>query len=89
MLEARDRIGGRVWTQREGFAEGQHAEAGGDLIDSDQDAIRRLAKNLRPTLSPILRGGFAFVGQGSRSLVSKPASAAGHVWSKLAKICEP
>ena len=43
VLEARDRIGGRVWTVRNGFAEGQHAEAGGDLIDTDHEAIRRLA----------------------------------------------
>lgn len=89
LLEARDRVGGRVWTRREGFAEGQHAEAGGDLIDSDQDAIRRLAKDLGLTLSPILRGGFAFVGQGPRGPVSKPASTAGDVWSELAKVCEP
>ena len=30
LLEARDRIGGRVWTIRDGFAAGQHAEAGGE-----------------------------------------------------------
>ena len=89
LLEARDRVGGRVWTRHEGFAEGQHAEAGGDLIDSDQDSIRRLAKDLGLTLSPILRGGFAFVGQGPRGPVSKPASTAGDVWSQLAKVCEP
>ena len=28
VIDVRDRVGGRVWTIREGFAEGQHAEAG-------------------------------------------------------------
>ena len=67
MVEARDRVGGRVWTRRDGFAEGQHAEAGGDLIDPDQEAIRQLAKDLGLTLSPILRGGFAFARQAARA----------------------
>jgi monoamine oxidase len=39
VIEARDRVGGRVWTLREGFG-GMHAEAGGDLIDDDQEEIR-------------------------------------------------
>ncbi|MBD0335684.1 MAG: flavin monoamine oxidase family protein [Cyanobacteria bacterium Co-bin13] len=34
VLEARDRVGGRVYTLREGFANGQYAEAGGEYIDS-------------------------------------------------------
>src|SRR5436190_1995451 len=42
VVDARSRVGGRVWTVRDGFAEGQHAEAGGDMIDEDQDAIRDL-----------------------------------------------
>ena len=33
VVDARRRVGGRVWTIREPFAERQHAEAGGDLID--------------------------------------------------------
>src|SRR3954465_7829860 len=36
VVEARDRVGGRVHTIREGFAAGQHAEAGADLIESNQ-----------------------------------------------------
>ncbi|HEY9738462.1 MAG TPA: flavin monoamine oxidase family protein [Trichocoleus sp.] len=34
LLEARDRIGGRVYTLREGFGSNQYAEAGGEYIDS-------------------------------------------------------
>lgn len=36
ILEARDRVGGRVHTLRQGFADGQSAEAGGEYIDSFQ-----------------------------------------------------
>ena len=43
VVDARDRVGGRVWTIRDGFAERQHAEAGGDMIDEAQHEIRGLA----------------------------------------------
>ncbi|MEM7117780.1 MAG: FAD-dependent oxidoreductase [Chloroflexota bacterium] len=33
VLEAQDRVGGRVRTIRDGFSEGQYAEAGGEFID--------------------------------------------------------
>src|SRR5438270_3011059 len=61
IVDARMRVGGRVWTVRDGFAEGQHAEAGGDLIDEDQRAIRDLAAECGLRLSRILRAGFAYV----------------------------
>ena len=34
VLEARYRVGGRVFSLRDGFREGQHAEGGGELIDT-------------------------------------------------------
>ena len=34
VLEARHRVGGRVWTVRSPFSGGQHAEAGGEFIDT-------------------------------------------------------
>ena len=37
MVEARDRVGGRVWTIRDGFRQRQHAEAGADLIEGEQE----------------------------------------------------
>ncbi len=93
VVEARDRVGGRVWTRRDGFDEGQHAEAGGDLIDPDQEAIRRLAADLRLNLSPILRGGFAFVRQMARAPVIERASraaACGRNWhERPTRGCEP
>jgi monoamine oxidase len=61
VIDVRDRVGGRVWTIRDGFADGQHAEAGGDMIDGDQHAIRELAGELGLKLTRILKGGFGYV----------------------------
>jgi monoamine oxidase len=61
VIEARDRVGGRVWTIRDGFADRQHAEAGGDMIDDAQHEIRQLAGQLGLTLSRILRDGFGYM----------------------------
>jgi len=89
VVEARDRVGGRVWTRRDRFYDGQHAEAGGDLIDPDQEAIRGLAQELGLALSPILRGGFAYVRRASREPVIERAAAAGGLWAQLARAAEP
>ena len=62
VIEARSRVGGRVMTVRDGFAAGQHAEGGADLIESDQDAVCRMAKRLKLRLIPILKNGFGFYG---------------------------
>ena len=43
VLEARDRVGGRVHTLRDPFTGGLHAEAGGESIDDNHDAIQALA----------------------------------------------
>jgi monoamine oxidase len=61
VVDARDRVGGRVWTIRDGFAQNQHAEAGGDMIDEAQREIRTLAGELGLTLTKMLRGGFGYV----------------------------
>src|SRR6185295_14661677 len=61
VVDARERVGGRVWTIRDGFAERQHAEAGGDLIDEAQVAIRELAGELKLKLTRILRAGFGSI----------------------------
>jgi monoamine oxidase len=69
VIEARDRVGGRVWTIRSGFRQRQHAEAGADLIDGEQEAVKTLAGELGLTLSPILRRGFGFCGANRRGRV--------------------
>src|SRR5438094_10285995 len=89
VLEARDRVGGRVWTVRDGFAEGQHAEAGGDMIDEAQDEIRALAGEVGLTLTRILRGGFAYVqldASGKPRIVSRDV---GRGWDHLERTLDP
>ena len=61
LIEARDRVGGRIFTIRGAFAQEQHAEAGADFIDEGQHEIIRLVNEQRLTLRPILKHGFAFV----------------------------
>lgn len=43
VLEARDRVGGRVFTLREGFVDGQFADVGAEIIYHGQDNIANLA----------------------------------------------
>ncbi len=62
VIEARDRVGGRVWTLRDGFRHGRHAEAGADLIEGSQHAVLALARELGLHKTRILRRGFAFYG---------------------------
>jgi monoamine oxidase len=54
LYEASDRVGGRCWTIRGVFAEGQLAEHGGELIDQGHTAIRQLAQELGLTLDNLL-----------------------------------
>ncbi len=53
VLEARDRVGGRVHTIRAPFAAGQHAEAGGEFIDSEHRELRDLARRLGVSLEDV------------------------------------
>ena len=46
VYEANTRLGGRCWTNRSTFAEGQIAERGGELIDQYHSNIRQLAQEL-------------------------------------------
>ena len=68
LLDARNRIGGRVHTIREGFVDKQHGEAGGELIDREHAAAIELARSLGLRLTRILRKGFGshLVGPGGR-----------------------
>lgn len=68
IVEARSRLGGRVWTRREGLSATQHAEAGGDLIDDGQTEICQLANELGLTLVRILRGGFSMMPKSGQPL---------------------
>src|SRR5919204_628469 len=89
VVEARDRVGGRVWTVRDGLVEGQHAEAGGDMIDEGQGEIRALATETGLTLTRILRGGFGYVrldGSGKPRIVARNVARS---WASLERALEP
>jgi monoamine oxidase len=88
-VEARNRVGGRVWTIREGFRGRQHAEAGGDLIDDGQHAILDLAEKLGLKPVRILRTGFAAVRQGATPAAPEIVGRAGESWLKLRERLEP
>src|SRR6185436_2232026 len=84
VVEARDRVGGRVWTLRDGFAARQHAEAGGDLIEEEQGHVLRLARELGLKPVRILRGGWGFYGpdaRGRRRIHLGPGS-----WAKIGRM---
>ena len=88
VVDARARVGGRVWTVRDAFAGGQHAEAGGDLIDEDQREIRLLAAELGLTFTRILHSGWGYVrpdGSG-RTRIVRPAASRG--WERIADALE-
>jgi monoamine oxidase len=52
--EASDRLGGRCWTRRGDFVEGQIAEHGGELIDQSHTQTRQLAQQLGLNLDNLL-----------------------------------
>src|SRR5437773_7464659 len=62
VVEARGRVGGRVWTLRDCFADRHHAEAGADLIEDEQQHVLQLAKELGIETTRILKDGFAYYG---------------------------
>jgi monoamine oxidase len=66
IVEARDRVGGRVWTLRTQFAGRQHAEAGADMIEGGQEHVLSLARELGLKPIRILRSGFGFYGMDGR-----------------------
>jgi monoamine oxidase len=56
VYEASDRVGGRCWTRRGEFADGQIAEHGGELIDQGHTEVRQLAQSLGLDLDNLLAG---------------------------------
>jgi monoamine oxidase len=52
--EGSDRLGGRCWSDRSSFANGQVVEHGGELIDQGHTAVRQLAGQLGLKLTNLL-----------------------------------
>ena len=58
LFDARDRLGGRVRTLREGLPEGAHAELGGEFIDAEHRELRAIVDALGLSLVRVLAHGF-------------------------------
>src|SRR2546423_7811751 len=56
VYEASERIGGRCWTGRGAFADGQIYEHGGELIDNGHIQVKQLAQELGLTLDNLYQG---------------------------------
>jgi monoamine oxidase len=73
IIEAQGRVGGRMWSLRDRFPDGQVVELGGELIDTNHETIRGLAGELGIELNdlatddPSLRGETWFFGGVARS----------------------
>jgi monoamine oxidase len=83
VIEARDRVGGRVWTARDPFVDGQHAELGGDMIDEEHHELRSLAGELGLTEVRILAGGFTYARPDTRGRVRLLSRSANNGWDRL------
>src|SRR5262249_43296242 len=86
---ARDRVGGRVWAIRDAFAERQHAETGGDLVDDDQDAFRARAGELKLKLTRILRGSFGATRRDEKGRPQLAVRGITRGWERLGKELAP
>lgn len=83
IVEARDRVGGRVWTMRDGLVDGQHAEAGGDMIDEDQHAIRALADDLGLSQVRVLSSGFGYARADRTGAIRLVPRASARGWERV------
>jgi monoamine oxidase len=87
VLEARDRVGGRVHTLHHPFTDGLHVEAGGESIDNNHNQIQALARHYRLPLAhrPADKLDDSAVYQGGKRTVLKdlttadPAALSGYV----------
>ena len=86
VVDARPRLGGRVLTMRDGFADDEHGELGAEFVDGTQNEIRELCGELGLTLTRVLRGGFAhrFRSDGIFHHVSRTRP-----WQELQHLLEP
>jgi monoamine oxidase len=85
VIDARVYAGGRVRTIRD-FSGGQHAELGGEFIESDHKEIRQLCDTFGLRLIRVLRDGFThrFLAQDGRYTVARTGP-----WTALAKSLAP
>jgi monoamine oxidase len=84
IVEARERLGGRVWSVD--LEAGQRGELGGEFIDADQHEIRTLCDELGVPLARVLRSGFThrFRDEDGTYHVSRTRP-----WTELEALVEP
>ena len=91
VLEARSRVGGRVYTIREPFAPGLYAEAGAQTIRTSHTLTMAYAKQFGLPLTPIKGGSgglsVSLIG-GVRSVGAKPAPAV-DAWRSILQAATP
>ena len=58
LIEARSRLGGRVWTLRDDSFSTEPVELGAEFIDQSHEAVRTLARDLGLELTRVVRDGF-------------------------------
>lgn len=87
VVEARDRIGGRVWTSRAAPIEPFHAEFGGEFVDAAHKTIRKLCRQLDVPLVPVIERGFGTALEiGARTRVFAEQSP---LWKALVETLRP
>ena len=82
VLEARDRIGGRVLTVRSPFSDGHHAEAGAARIPPDHNLTLGYADHFGLTLDPFYpqSGSYVDLTDGTRSVIPTSDFLEGRPW---------
>ncbi len=88
IYEASNRIGGRCWSIRNKFADGQIAEHGGELLDSNHDAIIRLTKELGLQLDNVIEAEkkgteSLYYFEGKPYTFGEATQTFHHIWDKL------
>src|SRR5262245_25810679 len=83
VVDARDRVGGRVATVRNGFVDSQHAESGADMIDEAHAATRRLAGALGLKLARILSSGWGYARPGASGRIRIVRRRGSRGWERL------
>jgi monoamine oxidase len=87
MLEARERVGGRVWTWRETPLAPFHAELGGEFIDRDHTALLKLCRTYGLRTVRVLRRGFGLALQDGRR--TRVLTGSTRQWKAMAGALEP
>lgn len=87
VIEARSRLGGRIWTLRDAAFSPYSVEAGGEFIDGGHKAIRALTRELGLTLVRVLRAGFGLALERNGGVVVHRKQTA--VWRAFKKALAP